>query len=113
MNYKEAIIIAGIVLIFLLVCECYKKPKSIDTPPLLSISQNEWPEHVLDAIKRGIYWGQCTVCGFPVTDEDVAHGYGEITNYYGRGYAWHFYVCYRHVANKDSVNHKNVYTNFK
>jgi len=88
MRFKNeiALIVFGIaigVLGFMIVREMFPKfsspvsPVSVDTPSLLSLLRDQWPEHGLDAVKRGLIWGQCTTCGFPVTKEDVINGFGE------------------------------------
>lgn len=74
----------------------YKKPVSVDTPPLLSLPRDQWPEHGLNAVKRHLAWGQCEVCGFPVTTEDVRYGFGKSVGFMDRVY-WETFVCYRHV----------------
>ena len=84
----------------------YIRPVSVDTPPLLSLPRNKWPEHGLDAVKRGLSWGQCGSCGFPVTTEDVLNGFGVSVGFgfsagFGaRGYQWEEFTCYRHTEEK-------------
>ena len=75
----------------------YERPISVDTPPLLSTPESKWPQHGLDAEKRGLIWGQCGVCGFPVTKEDVRNGFGESIVASSRSHSWEEFVCYRHV----------------
>ena len=77
----------------------YQKPESVDTPPLASLPRTEWPQHGLNAVKRGLFWGQCEICGFPVTDEDVFHGFGTSVGFFNRVY-WKTYLCYRHVTDE-------------
>jgi len=82
----------------------YERPESVDTPSLLSLPRDEWPAHGLDAVERGLIWGQCGTCGFPVTKEDVRNGFGESVGHSSRGYYWEEFVCYRHILNsKPSV----------
>jgi len=84
----------------------HKKPESVDTPPLASLPRDQWPEHGLDAVKRDLAWGQCEVCGFPVTKEDVRHGFGKGVGFKDvRGRYWESFVCHRHT-NKVLSNHR-------
>ena len=78
----------------------YIRPLSVDTPPLLSLPRDKWPEHGLDAVKRGLFWGQCGTCGFPVTTEDVLNGFGFSAGFGARGYQWEEFTCYRHTKEK-------------
>ena len=79
------------------------RPESVDTPPLASLPRDKWPEHGLDAVERGLIWGQCGTCGFPVTTEDVLNGFGISVGFgfsagFGsRGYQWEEFYCYRHT----------------
>ena len=75
----------------------YIRPVSVDTPPLLSLPRDKWPEHGLDAVERGLPWGQCGTCGFPVTTEDVLNGFGVSVGFGARGYQWEEFTCYRHT----------------
>jgi len=72
------------------------KPNSVDTLPLLNLSRTEWPEHALFAVEHGIHWGQCGICGFPVTDEDIKNGFGTAKNHKSKKYTWNSYLCWRH-----------------
>ena len=84
-----------------------QRPESVDTPPLASLPRGQWPEHGLDAVERGIIWGQCESCGFPVTMEDVGNGFGDINLEHrevgfvrSRSYLrlpWGVFSCYRHT----------------
>ena len=74
----------------------YQSPESVDTPALASLPRTEWPEHGLNAVKRGLSWGQCGVCGFPVTTEDVRNGFGASVGFFNKVY-YETFVCYRHV----------------
>ncbi len=76
----------------------YRRPESVDTPPLLSLPRDKWPEHGLDAVERGLIWGQCGVCGFPVTIEDIENGSGDIIWMGGGRLPWGEFSCYRHVG---------------
>ena len=100
---KAVTLLAG--LIVLGSCQFgYQKPESVDTPPLASLPRTEWPEHGLNAVKRGLVWGQCGTCGFPVTMEDTENGFGDIIWMGGGRLPWGEFSCYRHVSNlKPSV----------
>jgi len=74
----------------------YEKPESINTPPLASLPRDQWPEHGLNAVKRGLAWGQCGECGFPVTTEDVRNGFGSSVGVFNQVY-YETFLCYRHV----------------
>ena len=85
----------------------YIRPVSVDTPPLLSLPRDKWPEHGLDAVERGLFWGQCGSCGFPVTTEAVLNGFGVSVGASSPGdivineavgvYIWSEFFCYRHT----------------
>jgi len=90
----------------------HEKPVSVDTPPLASLSRDQWPEYGLDAVERGLSWGQCEVCGFPVTTEDVRHGFGKGVEFMHHGTYWEVFVCYRHV-NKVLSSHRTDFNRQK
>jgi len=75
----------------------YQRPESVDTPSLASLPRAQWPEHGLRAVKRHLSWGQCGVCGFPVTTEDVRNGFGASVGFFNKVY-YETFVCYRHVG---------------
>ena len=91
----------------ILACKGYIRPESVDTPPLLSLPRDKWPEHGLDAVERGLPWGQCKSCGFPVTSEDILYGFGVTVRASSPGkivineavgvYIWEEFYCYRHT----------------
>ena len=98
-------IIGVLLVLFLLACNdfdedlgSYRRPESVDTPPLLSLPRDRWPEHGLEAVERGLIWGQCGACGFPVTTEDVRNGFGESAGVSARGRNWSEFSCYRHTG---------------
>ena len=91
-------IISVLVVLFLFSCNEYRRPESVDTPPLASLPRDQWPEHGLEAVERGLIWGQCGACGFPVTMEDIENGSGDIIWMGGGRLPWGEFSCYRHVG---------------
>ncbi len=106
MNRKTFLIVSGILMVVAIVgIPLYlegirlEPPESVDTPPLGSLPRDLWPEHGLDAVERGIIWGQCGACGFPVTIEDIESGFGDIIWMGGDRLPWGEFSCYRHNDN--------------
>ena len=98
----EVIKILLSVIVSCLLCSCeYGKPVPVATIPLLSVPAEFRPQYAKDVIakanKDGDSWGQCTMCGFPVTDSHVKKGWGSSVIWTSKGSIWNEYLCSAHI----------------